>query len=339
MRPSLFHIANRALNRPLLMAPDKALIVADVLAGRIGIDAPDLGGLTPDANQFYGSRRRESGASAMSPAVSGTVIITIAGSLVNRGAWIGASSGLVSYEGIAAQVAETSADPEIHSVILDIDSGGGEAGGIASLGDQIRALRDRKRVVAVVNDTACSAAYWIASQASEIVISETGMIGSIGVVVLHVDRSGEMQQKGWAPTLIHAGANKVDMNPFGPLAENVRADVQQMVDGLREQFVTAVAAGRGDRLTKDQARATEARVFHGAEAVRLGLADRIGTIDTILADLRKRPKLGKPATADRSVRYFGAPAAAAQAGPSKAGADIAAIRKRVVARTNKNRGF
>lgn len=288
IRPPLLHIADRALNRPLLLHPDKAAIVLDVLAGRIGVDGADLAGLSPDASRFVGGRMREDGRVGMSPVADGVAVITIEGSLVNRGAWIGASSGLVSYEGVAAQVAEAEADPSVHSVILDIDSGGGEAGGVKVLSDRIAALAKTKRVVAVVNDVACSAAYWIASAASEIVVSETSMVGSIGVVMLHMNRSGELQQKGWTPTLIYSGARKVDGNSMGPLPDDVRAEFQSMTDGLYTKFVEGVAANRGKRLTAEQARATEARVFYGEAAIAAGLADRLGTFDSALAELKQR---------------------------------------------------
>lgn len=287
-RAPLLHLADRALNRPLVIHPDKAAIIMDVLAGRIGIDGPDLGAMSPEASRFYGSNRREDGSYSMNRVAGGVAVISIVGTLVNRGAWIGASSGLVSYEGILAQVRDAKADASIHSAILDIDTGGGEAGGITAVASAIRDLAQTKRVVAVVNDTACSGGYWIASAADEIVVSETSMVGSIGVVVLHVNRAGEMQQKGWAPTFIHAGAHKVDGNSLGPLPESVRADVQQSIDALYDRFVTSVAANRGARLSADQARATEARVLHGQAAIAAGLADRFGTFESVLAELQSR---------------------------------------------------
>lgn len=287
-RPSLFHIAERALNKPLLLHPDKAMVVIDVLSGRIGIEGPDLGTLSPEANRFFGSNRRDDGSYSVTRVAGGVAVVSIVGTLVNRGAWVGASSGLVSYEGIGAQLREAANDPSVHSVILDIDTGGGEAGGITTVAAQIKALAAQKRVVAVVNDTAASGGYWIASAADEIVVSETSMVGSIGVVVLHVNRAGELQQKGWAPTFIHAGAHKVDGHSLGPLPESVKADVQSAIDALYDRFVDGVAAGRGARLTAEAARATEARVFHGQAAIAAGLADRFGTFESVLSELQSR---------------------------------------------------
>ncbi len=287
-RAPLLHLADRALNRPLVIHPDKAAIIMDVLSGRIGIDGPDLGAMSPEASRFYGSTRREDGSYSMNRVAGGVAVIPIIGTLVNRGAWIGTSSGLVSYEGIGAQIREAAADPAVTSVILDIDTPGGEAGGITGLAGQIAALAKSKRVVAVVNDTACSGGYWIASAADEIIVSETSVVGSIGVLMLHINRAGEMQQKGWAPTFIHAGAHKVDGHSLGPLPDGVRADVQQSVDALYDRFVIAVGAGRGAKFSADQARATEARVFQGQAAIAAGLADRFGTFESVLAELQSR---------------------------------------------------
>jgi ClpP class serine protease len=87
------------------------------------------------------------------------------------------------------------------------------------------------------------------------------------------------------PTLIFAGSHKVDGNPFEPLSDAVRADLQASVDAHYRQFLDTVAMGRGRKLTADMARATEARTFIGAEAISLGLADRIASFDEVLASL------------------------------------------------------
>lgn len=286
----------------------------------------------------------------------GVAVVSIVGSLVNRGAWVGASSGLVSYEGLSAQVAEAAERADVHAVILDLDSGGGEASGVVALGRQLRALRGRKRVVAVVNDMACSAAFWIAAQANEIVVSETSAVGSIGALVLHIDRSAELVQKGLAATLIHAGAHKVDGHPFAALPDAVRADWQGQLDNLVALFAREVAAGRGDKLTADAACATEARVLYGRAAVKAGLADRVSTFAAVLDELvaARPPKPPqRPARASRvgdtgskptaapeagetaRVRVYDLPAASIPKPAPESAAEAEARRKRVIARVTK----
>ncbi len=282
---TLANIADRVLNRPLLLHPDKAELILQVLDGRIG--AEPLGQLSPEASRFVGSAVRENGSLSSYRVESGVAVIPIVGSLVNRGAWIGASSGLVSYEGIAAQLREAEADPDVKSVLLDIDSGGGEATGMSALASRITALDAVKPVVAFVNDVACSAAYGIASAAREIVVSPTSIVGSIGVLLVHMDYSKQLEAKGIKPTLIHAGANKVDGNAFEPLPQAVRADMQAMVSTFYDGFVELVAQGRAGALTSEQIRATEARTYIGAEAIAIGLADRIASLDEVLASMQQ----------------------------------------------------
>jgi signal peptide peptidase SppA len=200
----------------------------------------------------------------------------------------------VSYEGIAAQLREAEADPDVRAVLLDIDSPGGEATGMFATAKLVSEVNKTKPVVAFVNDVAASAAYGIASAASEIIVSPTSMVGSIGVVLTHFDRSGEMEDRGVKPTLIHAGAHKVDGHPFGPLSDAVRADLQAEVMKIYDQFVGLVAEGRTGRISADAIRATEARTYLGADAIAQGLADRMASLDEDIAALSQPPSGARP---------------------------------------------
>ena len=309
MPGQLLRLSDRLLNTPLLIHPAKAQIILGALSGRIGLDA-DLFSLdetaeAPEANRFTGSARRSDGSASMMRIVDGVAIIPVLDTLVNRGAWLDSRSGLTSYEGIAAQLRAAGQDPEVRSVLLDISSPGGEAAGMAGLADLIRSVRQTKPVTAFVNDMAASAAFGIASAASEIVISPTSILGSIGVVMLHADRSGELAAQGVKPTLIFAGSHKVDGNPFEPLSDAVRADLQASVDAHYRQFLDTVAAGRGRKLTADMARATEARTFIGVDAVRLGLADRIASFDEVLASLSEHTRSQAIRPSGRTARKGG----------------------------------
>jgi len=322
---SLIHIADRVLNRPLLVTRDKAQVILSLLAGRIGVNAPE-------ASRFEGSSVVEDGNGGRRDVPyrvtkDGVGIITITGSLVNRGAWVGASSGLTSYEGIGFQIKSAVADPAVRSVILDMHSPGGEAIGAFEVAALVRELAASKRTVAVVNGMAASAAYAIVSGAGEIVTTETGVSGSIGVVLLHADFSRQLDREGITPTLIHAGAHKVDGNPFEPLSADVRDDLQAEVNAFYDAFLATVANGRGSRLTAAAARATEARTFIGKAAVEAGIADRIGSFESVLAELSRAttPRGGRSTSQDRRPSMSetsGAPAAE-DAGISKAEHDAA----------------
>lgn len=322
---SLIHIADRVLNRPLLITPDKASVILSVLSGRIGV-------AQPEASRFEGEHevvRNEDGSTkGITPfrVKGGVGIITITGSLVNRGAWLGASSGLTSYEGIAYQLKAAEANDQVHSVILDLHTPGGEAVGAFETGDLVRSLAAKKRTVAVVNGMAASAGYAIASGASEIVTTQTGVSGSIGVVMLHADFSRKLANEGIAPSLIFAGAHKVDGNPFEPLGAEVKADLQAEVLAFYDLFLANVAKGRGARLSAKAARATEARTFIGQAAVDAGIADTVGSFESVLAELSRVPKGGRTTSPNRRLSMSensGAPAAEHDAGIPKAEHDAA----------------
>lgn len=294
----LAHIASRAFNTPLLIQPRKAEVIASVLAERIGGVAPLMSvadakveseqareGRSQMLDRFDGERRGPKVVDAWGDQVTqtrylfkaGVALITVEGTLVNRGAYIGASSGLTSYEGVMAQLASAAADRDVEQIILDLESPGGEATGAFEMADFVAGVAAEKPVTAVVNGLAASAAYGMVSGASRIVTTPSGVSGSIGVVMLHLDRSKQLDKMGVAPTLIFAGGHKVDGNPFAPLPETVRAEFQAEIDQLYSMFVDTVARGRRN-MTNEAIRATEAQTYIGAAAVAAGLADDVGTL-------------------------------------------------------------
>jgi capsid assembly protease len=214
-------------------------------------------------------------------------VIEICGVLIHRGGWIGQSSGQTSYEGIAAQIEAAASDPAVRGLALEIDSFGGEVAGVFDLADRIRAIRGSKPVWAFVAEHAFSAGYALASQADRILLPRSGALGSIGVVVLHADLSGHLEEEGVRVTLIHSGARKVDGNPYEPLPDAVRDDIQREIDVLRFLFTETVAAGRAGRLSQDAAMATEAATFRGADAVAAGLADEVTDLASGFAAFRQ----------------------------------------------------
>jgi ClpP class serine protease len=145
-----------------------------------------------------------------------------------------------------------------------------------------------------VAEHAFSAGYALASQADRILLPRTGAVGSIGVVVMHADLSGQLDQDGVRVSLIHSGQHKVDGNPYAPLPEAVRADIQREIDVLRFLFADTVAAGRGGRLSQEAALATEAAVYRGMDAVAAGLADEVTDLTRGFASFRQA--LGAPST-------------------------------------------
>lgn len=287
----MFHaqIAQRAFNTPLLVEPSKAMAFLSGLGPRItgrqlqvaGLEmSPDVvahAALPARAEILTNGLAEQYQQDGQTPFAmfDGVAVIEVSGVLVHRGAWIGQSSGQTSYEGIAAQVASAASDPAVRGIALEIDSFGGEVTGVFDLADAIRAARAAKPVWAFVAEHAFSAGYALASQADRIILPRTGAVGSIGVVVMHADLSGQLSDAGVTVTLIHSGARKVDGNPYEPLPDPVRARIQAEIDSIRTLFAQTVAAGRGRRLTAEAALATEAECFRGVEAVAAGLADEV----------------------------------------------------------------
>ena len=301
-------IAQRAFNTPLMVDPAKALAFLSGLGPRItgqeitfqGVDLPsgDVGhAALPVRGSLFGTdlaQRHQRNGTQPFALIDGIAVIDIAGTLVHRGAWIGQSSGLTSYEGIAAQLQAALSDPGVRGIALDIDSFGGEVAGAFDLADRIRAARAQKPVHAFVAEHALSAGYVLASQADRIILPRTGAVGSIGVVALHTDMSGALDQKGIAVTLIHAGAHKIDANPYQPLPEAVHDQMQRELEVVRFLFAETVAAGRGDRLSQAAALATEAAVFRGADAIAAGLADELADPVTAFRAFAAAPRSTTP---------------------------------------------
>lgn len=222
----------------------------------------------------------------------GIAIIPVYGTLVRRTVGLEAQSGLTSYIEIADQLDNAVADSSVKAILLDIDSPGGEAGGVFDLADQIYAARKIKPIWAVADEDAFSAAYAIAAAASKIYIPRTGGVGSIGVIAVHLDQSQAEADAGLQYTAVYAGDRKNDMSPHEPLSDPARAALQTEVDRVYQLFVTTVAKMRG--LDADAVTATEAGLFFGQDAVTAGLADQLGTFGDALDDLTARIKPKAP---------------------------------------------
>jgi capsid assembly protease len=307
-------IAARAFNTPLLVEPTKAMAFLSGLGPRILgrrvelVDSDDLSGgtaaLPARASILAGGLTEHLQQHGNAPylVVDGIAVIEIAGVLIHRGGWIGQSSGQTSYEGIAAQIEAAASDPAVRGIALEIDSFGGEVAGVFDLADRIHAIRGTKPVWAFVAEHAFSAGYTLASQADRILLPRTGSVGSIGVVVMHADLSGQLDQDGVRVTLIHSGQHKVDGNPYEPLPEAVRNDIQREIDVLRFLFAETAAAGRAGRLSQEAALATEAATFRGTDAVAAGLADEVIDLARGFAGFRQMLSSTSPLSSMRAAR-------------------------------------
>lgn len=268
------HLAARLYGVPLAIHRPKLDVILAVLGPRIGLaDLAAPSGFTPP-------QRNTSPAATQTPKVA---VIPIHGTLVRRTVGLEADSGLISYAGLTAQLDAALASPDVAAILLDVDSPGGESGGVFDLADRIRAASSIKPVWAVANDMAFSAAYALASAASKVFVSRTGGVGSIGVIAMHVDQSEKDAQDGVRYTAVFAGDRKNDLNPHEPISSEAHAFLKAEVNRIYGLFVETVARHRG--IEPSTVRDTEAGLFFGQAAVAMGLADAIGTFEDALSQL------------------------------------------------------
>ena len=265
------NLAARVFGAPLLIHRPKLDVILAVLGPRVGvIDLAAPAGHTPVPRS----------PASTEPSIA---VLPIHGTLVRRTVGLEAESGLLSYTAIAAQLDAALADSNVAGILLDVDSPGGESGGVFDLADRIRTAAAVKPVWAVANDAAFSAAYALASAASRVFVSRTGGVGSIGVIAMHVDQSVKDAQDGLRYTAVFAGDRKNDLNPHQPISDQAHAFLQGEVNRVYSLFTETVARHRG--LSADAVRATEAGLFFGQDAIAAGLADALGGLDDALAQL------------------------------------------------------
>ncbi len=201
----------------------------------------------------------------------GKAVVPVHGLLLNR---FSASWGFATgYNFVRSQVQAAAADPDVDTIVLDVNSFGGMAAGCMETADVIHAAREAKPVVAVIDAYAYSAGYALASAATRVVITPSGGCGSIGTVAMHVSLEKALENFGVEVTFIHAGDKKVDGNPYEALSKSAKADIQHQVDELYGQFVAQVSRNRN--LDEKAVRNTEAATFTAADAKSLGLVDAV----------------------------------------------------------------
>jgi len=222
-------------------------------------------------------------------------ILPITGTLSHRMDLMSAASGGASYQGLTEVFRSLVNDPDIDAIVLDVDSPGGSVSGVDELADEIYQARGTKPITAVANALMASAAYWVASAADEIVASPSAMLGSIGVMAAHEDRSAMLEKLGVDMTIVSAGKYKAENNPFEPMSEEGRAEIQKRVDESYGRFVDAVALHRGVRAETVRNGFGEGRVVGAEEAVALGMADRVGTLDEIITTTTEDQTAGEAA--------------------------------------------
>ncbi len=233
----------------------------------------------------------------------GIAVIPLRGMITPHGSLFsilfgGGSGGL---QGFRQSLRQALNDSDITSIVIDVDSPGGLVDLVPETAAEIRDAD--KPIVAVSNVEAASAAYWLASQADELVVTPSGQVGSIGVFMVHDDWSGYNERIGIVPTYISAGRFKTEANPDEPLSEEARQALQAEVDHYYDMFVSDVAAGRGVSDADVRGGFGEGRMVNAAQAVADGMADRVASFEEVIADLVRNA--GKPSLGSRALAEGG----------------------------------
>ena len=244
--------------------------------------------------------RRAAGASVG----GGVAVLPLYGVISQRGNALDDISGpgSTSTQMFTKTLREAVADESVGSIVLDVDSPGGSVYGIEELADEVYRARSKKPVIAVANSLAASAALWVSSQASELYVTPSGELGSIGVIVAHSDWSQANDKAGVKVTYITAGKYKAEMNPNEPLSEDARDYEQSRVDDYFASFTRGVARGRNVSVATVRGESWgEGRVLGAKQAVAVKMADGIRTFDDVIGRARQLAKAPSAAPASSSA--------------------------------------
>lgn len=226
---------------------------------------------------------------------------TIVGRVVGDAFTLSPVVGVVEIDGVIsdAQVQleslESLADDDrVHAIVIRIDSPGGGVAPSQELYEEIDRVKATKPVVASLGNVAASGGYYVAAAAHTIVADPGTLTGSIGVI-MEFRQLGPLAEKvGVGESIVKSGPYKDIGNPLRTLTDAERTLLQGMVDDVYDQFVDAIARGRG--MTPERVRAlADGRLYSGAQAKAAGLVDELGGLKTAVRIAWERAGLtGEP---------------------------------------------
>lgn len=265
------------------------------------------GGGRPDKVAFSGQREDEELPRLLRVA-DGVATIRIAGALNNSAHWLNQYLGAVGYPEIREGLVHAANDPAIKAIVLDIASGGGAVAGMFDTSELIARIDKKIKPVYSFSDSAImSAAYALGVSARTVTISKSAEAGSVGVLIVHQEMSKMMEKVGITPTVIRAGKYKALGNPYEPLSELAKEELQASVDHSYGLFVDHVAQHRSVTSAVADSKMGQGRVFPGERAKEAGLVDAIGTFDEVMGKAQAiKPKenmRGGIATGNSTIQY------------------------------------
>jgi ClpP class serine protease len=299
------------LSAPWCIDPHWLRVVYGVWS-RGSVDAPALAQAKADwqARKVTRPRLDEPGAAVEGTGgtlrVVGSVgVIAIEGPLFRHADMFTDISGGTSYDAVWKGLEAALAHPMVKSILLRVNSPGGEADGVSELGKGIAAAGKHKPVWAFADGMCASAAYWLASQAQHIVAEETAEIGSIGVRCGIVDDSARDAAAGIREIEIISSLSPGKRST--PVDDEVIGRLQTRIDDLASLFVAAVARGRGVTPETVMADYGQGDVMIASKALAAGLVDEIGNFNGVLEAMSSTPNpIGSSASTAKATRRKGA---------------------------------
>jgi protease IV len=221
------------------------------------------------------------------------------------------ADGEASAEHLISALKSAFEEPSATAVVMRMNSPGGSPVQSGIIHDEILRLKalHKKKLYVVVEEVCASGAYYIAVAADEIYTDKASVVGSIGVLMDSFGFSGAMEKFGVERRLLTAGENKAIGDQFSPLTDKHRAYIKASLDQVHNQFIKVVKEGRGERL-KETPDTFSGLFWNGEEAVKMGLADKFGTLDYVAREVVKAEDIIdytlKENVAERLAKRFGA---------------------------------
>lgn len=272
-------VVQKALETPWSILPQKLAIIQEILIVRASghkFTDEEINARLAAIN----TPRKQQESSQESTNIA---VLPLLGTIIPRGDMFSRMSGATSVDQFQKTFRGAMADKSIDAIIIDVDSPGGQVGSIPEIAEEIFEARGQKPIVAIANNLAASAAYWIASSADELIVTPSSQVGSIGVFALHENIERALDMKGIDVTLISAGKFKVEGNPFESLSESAKDAIQKEVNNYYDMFVEGVARNRDVSSQEVVNGFGQGRVVGAREAIKLNMADSIGTFDDAVA--------------------------------------------------------
>lgn len=263
------------------MAPDKLRELQAIYATHLHGEKIDIAAIEARLGRPLASSQQ-----AYTVERGGVACLTMTGVIAPKANLFMRVSGGMSSQMATLQLESAVADPNVRSIVLCMDSPGGNVIGTPEMAAAVRELAAIKPIVTHSDGTLASAAYWIGSAANAVYLSGPAVpAGSIGVVV---DRSYNPASAVRQECIV-AGRYKQLNRPHEPLSDEARAVLQADVDYCYSLFVDAVASHRGASVGQVLEHMADGRVFRGQQAVDAGLVDGMCTLAALMDEMAADP--------------------------------------------------